>query len=324
MSTEPSLAPTLADAGFADIAHDPVRFEQAARLATCLDVDPAVLDHGVLPRSGTGRSSTPRCRPRAWASTATLGAAPRWTTSPNACGSVGRVRVVRPLRIGVDAERVSRIARADMKEGGAGRFWLVTVAHTIEQEGAPHVEEEQDLVFRSAGALAPVGADTNTPPDDEWVEERVADPKLLFRFSAVTANAHRIHYDHPYATEVEGYPDLVVHGPLTAILLAELARTRRGQDAREISYRARAPHFANRRFWLAGSPTDDGASLHAVRADGETAMTLEVRSEVSGGRRVAAVASGTAGAVAHGRGDGVAGRGWWWCRPDSVRWGSAC
>jgi 3-methylfumaryl-CoA hydratase len=109
----------------------------------------------------------------------------------------------------------------------------------------------------------------------------MADPKLLFRFSAVTANAHRIHYDHPYATQVEGYPDLVVHGPLTAILLAELARTRRGLDATEVSYRARAPHFANRRFWLAGSPTavgeGDGASLRAVRTDGATAMTVDLR-----------------------------------------------
>jgi hydroxyacyl-ACP dehydratase HTD2-like protein with hotdog domain len=68
-----------------------------------------------------------------------------------------------------------------------------------------------------------------------------------------------------------------VHGPLTAILLAELARARRGEDAREVSYRARAPHFANRRFWLAGSPSANGASLAAVRADGETAMTMDVR-----------------------------------------------
>jgi 3-methylfumaryl-CoA hydratase len=278
MSTEPTLAaPTLADAGFAELAHDPVRFEQAARLATCLDVDPAVLGHGVLPAlwhwalfhaevatAGLGVDGHPRRRAE-------------MDDFPQRMWVGGRVRVVRPLRIGVDAERVSRIARAEVKEGGAGRFWLVTVTHTIEQEGAPHVEEEQDLVFRSAGALAPVGRDADTPPDDEWVEERVADATLLFRFSAVTANAHRIHYDAPYATEVEGYPDLVVHGPLTAILLAELARTRRGQDAREVSYRARAPHFANRRFWLAGSPADQGASLRAVRADGETAMTLEVR-----------------------------------------------
>jgi 3-methylfumaryl-CoA hydratase len=272
-----SAVPTLADAGFAPIAHDPVPLEPARRLAACLDVEPVILEHGLLPAlwhwalfhpevptAGLGVDGHPRRRAE-------------MDEFPQRMWVGGRVHVVRPLRIGVDAERVSRIVKADMKEGGAGRFWLVTVGHTIEQEGAPHLEEEQDLVFRTAGPLAPIGDDSDAAPDDEWVEERVADPKLLFRFSAVTANAHRIHYDHPYATEVEGYPDLVVHGPLTAMLLAELARTRRGQDAREISYRARAPHFANRRFWLAGSPTDDVAAMRAVRADGEVAMTLEVR-----------------------------------------------
>jgi 3-methylfumaryl-CoA hydratase len=272
-----SDAPTLADTGFAPLAHDPVPLVQARRLADCLDVDPTVLDHGLLPAlwhwslfhpavptADLGDDGHPRRR-------AEMDAFPQrmWVG--------GRVQIVRPLRIGVDAERVSRISRTDVKEGGAGRFWLVTVAHTVEQEGAPHVEEEQDLVFRAAGSLAPVGPDATAAPDAEWVEERVADPKLLFRFSAVTNNSHRIHYDHPYATDVEGYPDLVVHGPLTAILLAAFARAHLGADAREVSYRARAPHFANRRFWLAGDATDDGASVRAVRADGETAMTLEVR-----------------------------------------------
>lgn len=277
MSTEPNLAPpTLADSGFVEIAHDPVSYAQAERLANCLDVDTAVLDHGLLPALWHWALFHPAVP------TASLGVdghparRAEMAEFPQRMWVGGRVRIVRPLRIGVDAERVSRIVTADVKEGGAGRFWLVTVGHTIEQEGAPHVEEEQDLVFRTAGSLAQVGPDVDTAPDAEWVEELVADPKLLFRFSAATDNSHRIHYDHPYATEVEGYPDLVVHGPLTAILLAELARTRRAADARAISYRARAPHFANRRFWLAGSPVDEGASLRAVRADGETAMTLEV------------------------------------------------
>jgi 3-methylfumaryl-CoA hydratase len=275
--SSPGSTPTLADAGFTELTHDPVRLEHAALLAACLDVDPAVLDHELLPAlwhwmlfhpavptAGLGADGHPRRRAE-------------MDEFPQRMWVGGRVRVTRPLRVGVDAERVSRIVKAEVKEGGAGHFWLVTVGHTIEQEGAPHVEEEQDLVFRAAGSLAPVGADLADAPDDEWVEERVADPRLLFRFSAVTANSHRIHYDHPYATGVEGYPDLVVHGPLTAILLAELARARRGRDASEISYRARAPHFANRRFWLAGEPTDAGAAMHAVRADGEVAMTLEVR-----------------------------------------------
>lgn len=268
--------PTLADAGFVELAHDPVRLEQAARLAACLDVDPDVLDHGLLPAlwhwvlfhpavptSDLGDDGHPRRRAE-------------MDEFPQRMWVGGRVRVTHPVRIGVDAERISRVLKAEVKEGGAGRFWLVTVGHTIEQEGAPHVEEEQDLVFRTAGALTPVGADAEAAPEGDWVEERTADPRLLFRFSAVTNNSHRIHYDQPYATQVEGYPDLVVHGPLTAILLAELARTRRGVDATTVAYRARAPHFANRRFWLAGGPTDDGAALRAVRADGETAMTMDV------------------------------------------------
>ena len=100
---------------------------------------------------------------------------------------------------------------------------------------------------------------------------------LLFRFSAVTINAHRIHYDHPYATQVEGYPDLVVQGPLTAILLAEFARRQTERDSRQVSFRARAPHFANNPFWLTGTPNDDGVDLATVRADHTVAMTLELR-----------------------------------------------
>ena len=189
----------------------------------------------------------------------------------------GRVRVERPLRLDAAAERTSRILRAEVKEGGTGRFWLVTVGHSIAQDGTPALEEEQDLVFREAAAVTAPGADRADAPEAEWVEEIVADPVLLFRFSAITANAHRIHYDHAYATGVEGYPDLVVHGPLTAILLAELARRRTGRTASTVSFRARAPHFANRHAWLTGGPVAGGADLAAIRADHAVAMTLETR-----------------------------------------------
>jgi 3-methylfumaryl-CoA hydratase len=270
--------PTLADAGFDEVAHDRVPLPHLERLAACLDVDPAVLDGGTLPAlwhwalfhpdvptAALGEDGHPRRRAE-------------MDEFPQRMWVGGRVRVTRPLRVDVDAQRTSRVAATSLKDGGAGRFWLVTVAHTVVQNGDVCIDEEQDLVFRTAGALAPVGDDVDAPSEAAWVEERVADPRLLFRFSALTSNAHRIHYDAPYATGVEGYPDLVVHGPLTAVLLAELARLRRGRDATSVSYRARAPHFANRRFWLTGSPTDDeGASLAAVRADGATAMTLEVR-----------------------------------------------
>ena len=133
-------------------------------------------------------------------------------------------------------------------------------------------------MFRSAATLSPPGPDRDDTPDAEWVEARVANSVLLFRFSAVTNNAHRIHYDHPYATVVEGYPDLVVHGPLTAVLLAEFARRRAGRDLSDITFRAQAPHFANRRFWLTGREDADGTlSTAAIRADHAEAMTLEAR-----------------------------------------------
>jgi 3-methylfumaryl-CoA hydratase len=269
--------PTLADAGFAPRAEATVAYDQAARVAACIDTDPAVLDDGtlpllwhwacflpVVPTAALGPDGHPRRRPE-------LDAFPQrmWVG--------GRVRVDHPLALDTTAERVSRIVRTDIKEGGGGRFWLVTVGHTVTQAGATCIEEEQDLVFREASAVTAPGADRDDEPDAEWVEPRIAEPVLLFRFSALTANAHRIHYDHPYTTGVEGYPDLVVHGPLTAVLLADLARRRGGRAWQSVSYRARSPHFANRRFWLTGTPTASGAELAAIRADHTVAMTLEVR-----------------------------------------------
>ena len=167
--------------------------------------------------------------------------------------------------------------RADLKDGRGGRFWLVTVGHAVSQDDEVCIDEEQDLVFREASAVVAPGPDRDDAPAAPWVEELVADPVLLFRFSAVTANSHRIHYDHPYTTKVEGYPDLVVHGPLTAVLLAELARRRGDRPFHSLAYRARAPHFASHPFWLTGTPTDDGVDLAAFRADHAVAMTLEVR-----------------------------------------------
>lgn len=272
-----AVEPTLADAGFTATARAEVTHEHAARLAACIDADPAVLGDGDLPTlwhwtcflpsvatSALGPDGHPRRRPE-------------MDAFPQRMWVGGRVRVAQPLRLGVVAERESRLLRAEAKDGGAGRFWLVTVGHSITQAGGGHLEEEQDIVFREAVPTPTPGSDRDDAPQAEWVEELVADPVLLFRFSAVTANSHRIHYDLPYATGVEGYPDLVVHGPLTAILLGELARRRNGRMARDVAFRARAPHFANHRSWLTGAPVDGGADLAAIRADHAVAMTLEAR-----------------------------------------------
>ena len=192
----------------------------------------------------------------------------------------GRVHLHVPLRIGFPATRRSRIATAERKSGRSGEFLLVTATHEISQNGCVAITEEQDLVYRTASGspiAAPVGAHVPETPVGGWNDEVVADAVTLFRFSAVTFNSHRIHYDLPYAMREEGYPGLLVHGPLTAILLAESAR-RRGRRGSSFSFRASVPLFADAPFRLIGQPDDDhGVSLEAVRNDGAVAMTARVR-----------------------------------------------
>jgi len=275
------VTPELVDAGFAPEASTLVTHDAAHRLASCLGVDPGVLESGGLPTLWHWAAFLPEVAAADLGPDGHPRRRPELAGFPQRMWVGGRVQVHRPIRLGAHAERASRIVQASPKEGGSGRFWLLTVGHTITQGGDRCIEEEQDLVLREAsGPVAPVVA-AEGAPEAPWVEARVAEPPLLFRFSAATANAHRIHYDHPYATAVEGYPDLVVHGPLTAILLAELARSRSGAMATGISFRARAPHFANQTFWLTGGPAavegGAGADTAAIRADHAVAMTLEAR-----------------------------------------------
>ncbi len=267
--------PALEDCGFSPEASALLHPDQAARLAACIDADPGVLASGELPAlwhwacflpdvptASLGEDGHPPRRPE-------LAAFPRrmWVG--------GRVDVAEPLVVDEVARRTSRIVSAAQKEGTTGRYWLVTVGHRISQYGTLCVEEEQDLVFRGASELPAPGDVRDDSPAAEWVEELRPDAVLLFRFSAVTNNAHRIHYDQRYAIDVEGYPDLVVQAPLTAVLLAEMARQRTGRVARHVSFRARAPLFVNRRFWITGHRDDEAAVLAAVRDDHEVAMTLD-------------------------------------------------
>jgi 3-methylfumaryl-CoA hydratase len=266
--------PVLADAGFTPSATATIAYDHVALLAATLDADPRLLDRGALPLPWHWTCFRPEV------ATADLGddghprRRPEMAAFPRRMWVGGRVRETRALVVGESAKRSSRLSAAEPKEGSTGRFWLVTVEHTITQGGEPCIEEEQDLVLREPSAAADQGAAADDAPVADWVEARTADPALLFRYSALTFNAHRIHYDEPYATTVEGYPDLVVQGPLTATLLCELARGRSGRSVGGLSFRARVPLFANRSFWLTGSPTETGADLAAVRGDGQTAMTL--------------------------------------------------
>ncbi|MFO0997326.1 MAG: acyl-CoA dehydrogenase [Alphaproteobacteria bacterium] len=189
-----------------------------------------------------------------------------------------RVTFVNPLVIGRAAERIGTIRGVSEKEGATGRLVFVSVNYQIRQGGHVCIEEDQDIVYRAASERTPAPAVTALPPppSDAWVRTIRPDPVLLFRYSALTFNAHRIHFDRTYAVESEGYPGLVVHGPLTATLLVELVRQNSERPIRRFAFRARAPLFDLAPFRIVGVPSGDVVDLEATGPDGVTAMTAKV------------------------------------------------
>nr|WP_211624996.1 MaoC family dehydratase N-terminal domain-containing protein [Paraburkholderia domus] len=188
----------------------------------------------------------------------------------------GRLSFHAPLVIGERASRTSTIVRIEQKAGRSGQLVFVTVRHRIEANGELKIEEEQDIVYRDAPqAGAPVKAPEAAPTDELWQRTITADPVLLFRYSALTFNGHRIHYDAPYATREEGYPDLVVHGPLIATMLAGLVREERPDAGlRSFSFAAVHPTFAGNPFTLCGKPSDDGKQVDLWARDHHGHLTM--------------------------------------------------
>ena len=153
----------------------------------------------------------------------------------------GRLEFRRPVRVGDAIERTSTIVKVDAKEGRTGALVFVLVRHEIGAAGEVAIVEEHDIVYREAPrAGEPPPAKKAAPANPDWRRDVVPDDVLLFRYSALTFNGHRIHYDRRYVTEVEGYPGLIVHGPLIATLLADLARdmSRRRNSRRSRSARS--------------------------------------------------------------------------------------
>ena len=193
----------------------------------------------------------------------------------------GSIRSVGPLRVGAPATRTSRVLSTEEKTGRSGRLTFVTVGHTIEQAGAVVVQERQDILYRDAVASAPTpararGGEGPVPvAPGEW--EVPVGPTLLFRFSALTYNGHRIHYDRDYARDVEGYPGLVVHGPLQALLMAELARDRgvATVPGTSMEYRLVAPLYDDQGLVVGADAEGDGL-VTAVR-DGVGRRTAQGR-----------------------------------------------
>jgi 3-methylfumaryl-CoA hydratase len=180
----------------------------------------------------------------------------------------GRVDIVAPLRLGETVHRRSELVSTAVKHGRSGPMLFVTVRQTFEQSGRAVLVEERDLVYRSdSGSTTPFSAagPSLDVPVTPWQSRPRVDEAVLFRFSALTHNTHRIHYDHRYATGTEGYPDLVVHGPLLAIYMAGLPRAHGEESAVErFEFRLSRPVFRGDPFVVQGSPGERTIDL-AIR-----------------------------------------------------------
>jgi 3-methylfumaryl-CoA hydratase len=184
-----------------------------------------------------------------------------------------------PLCVGDSITRVSRIASIKYKEGRTGPLVFVVVRHEIANTAGGALTEEHDIVYRGhaqAGQSAP--APPIAPADAAWVRTIQPDDVLLFRYSALTFNGHRIHYDRRYATEVEGYPGLVVHGPLIATLLLDLLRRNLPRaHVKRFEFRAVSPLFDTASFAVCGAPRDGNkVQLWARNESGGLAMDATV------------------------------------------------
>lgn len=179
------------------------------------------------------------------------------------------------LRLGGAVERTARIASISEKSGASGRLVFVGVVNEFRQGGTLAVVEEMDIVYRAAGGRTPAPATGSlpAPPGGAWARTVTPDPVMLFRYSALTFNGHRIHYDREYARDVEGYPGLVVHGPLTASFMAELLRVHAGRRVAAFAFRARGPLFDLAPFQVQATASDAAVALAAIGSDGQTAMT---------------------------------------------------
>jgi 3-methylfumaryl-CoA hydratase len=219
----------------------------------------------IAPRSGLGRDG----HPALGGFLPPLGPARRmWAGS--------RVRFHEPLLIGERIARRSTIADIRLKTGRSGHLAFVTVCHEISGREALAITDEHDIVYREdTGAPAAAPPPDPAPEEPAFSEPEQADPVLLFRYSALTFNGHRIHYDRQYAIEVEGYRGLVVHGPLLATLLVDLAaRSRPERPLATFEFRGRCPVIDTEPFTVNARPRDGVTTdLWIADATGALAMT---------------------------------------------------
>lgn len=188
----------------------------------------------------------------------------------------GRLEFIAPLTVGAEALRLSTILNIEEKHGRTGSLLFVTVRHDYSQNGLLCVREEQDIVYREPNP--PRLNSGEAPESGDWSETVSPTPTLLFRYSAVTFNGHRIHYDSPYVTDTEGYPGLVVHGPMIATFnLRAFIRANPDKPVRHFAYRGVRPLTLPTPFIVGGRVVEPGkAQLWAGNADG-VAQSAEVQ-----------------------------------------------
>jgi len=185
----------------------------------------------------------------------------------------------RQLRVGDNVRRRSTIENVDAKTGRTGPLVFVRVRHEVCRNDEIEIAllEFHDIVYREAaraGAVPPPPA--SAPRDAAWVREIIPDDVLLFRYSALTFNGHRIHYDRRYVTQVEGYPGLVVHGPLIATLLLDLLHRQQPEvRVARFEFKAVRPTFDVNRFHVCGTPAPDGESVHLWAQDHDGWLTMD-------------------------------------------------
>jgi 3-methylfumaryl-CoA hydratase len=274
-----TLCPSTADAMAAALDREPVQGAGAAEVPplwhwayfkTCTRPGDTGLDGHPKKGGFLPPVSLPR---RMWA-----GSRIQWNTA-------------NPLRIGSEAQRRSRVQAIAPKTGRTGKMVFVTVVHEIFNREGLCLSEEQDIVFREPATVLAAGALPAAPVamrESTWRRTLVPDEVLLFRYSALTFNSHRIHYDRAYATAVEGYPGLVVHGPLIATLLADLVRRSMPCAVmRGFRFRAVAPAMDGQALLLKARDAGDGSDVDLWAEDANGRLLMEATAEVNkpGGRQ---------------------------------------
>jgi 3-methylfumaryl-CoA hydratase len=251
--------------------------EQANRMAVTLDREPTFRSgdplppawqwlyfHDIVRASQLGEEGHPQ-----------LGVTMPPVPLPRRMWAGGQFDFAEPMRLGARVERVSTIRSITPKSGKSGPLYFVSVEHEFSSDGEHNLLEKQTIVYREMSSTAEPTRAAPAPTDPEFATTWELDNTALFRYSALTFNGHRIHYDADYSRAVEGYPNIVIHGPLLATLLLDLAY-REKRPMRRFSYRARSPLFLPSPFTVNGSSNGEDTTLWAANPSGGLAMEADI------------------------------------------------